>query len=156
MAWSVRLAGHAVHPMLVHFPITLWFGAVVADVGGWMTAHQTWWAVSFACHVLGLATATVAMIFGMLDFVAMTHNGPHAGRDTAVNHILAMGAAWLLFFVSLALRGMKPMAAPPIWATAAALLALAAMIFGAWAGGRLVYTFGVGGSRSSSSRGARA
>ena len=46
------------------------------------------------------------------------------------------------------MRGFPPTHVPSIWATVTALVAWAAMAFGGWLGGRLVYEFGIGVSDS--------
>lgn len=142
MAMSIRVAGHPVHPMLVHFPIALWTGAVVADLGGWVAGHTVWWMISFGCQALGVLAALVAMLFGLLDYASIPRQ--HPAQDTAVFHMLAMGTAWVMFVVSIALRGLPPGQPPSIWATAAAVVGFATMAVGGWLGGQLVYHFGIG------------
>ena len=140
MSMRVRLAGHPLHPLLVHFPIALWSIAIVAELGGWAGRH--WWAVSFDCQALGAVAAIVAMAAGLADYAALPR--PHPAGDTAVFHMLAMGGAWLLFVSSLALRGLPASETPPLIATAAAVAGFLVMAIGGRLGGRLVYRFGVG------------
>ena len=100
----MRLLGHPVHPMLVHFPIVFWSCAVGADVVGLFThalrgrragVRRRWRSVAL-CGLL-------AMIAGVFDFVDLPQDSP--ARDTAVSHFMAMCSAWLIFLVALALRG---------------------------------------------------
>jgi len=142
MALSVRLAGHPVHPMLVHFPIVLWTGAVATDVSGWLSGYAEWWTLSFGCLALGNVIALAAMLAGFLDYASIPR--PHPARDVAVSHMLAMSTAWLIFLVSLALRGFPPKAPGSLWVTAVAVGGWCVMAFGGWLGGQLVYRFGVG------------
>ena|SRR5437868_3345298 len=147
MARSLRLGGHPLHPLLVHFPIALWTVAVAADVAGWISGQALWWMISFGSQALGVLMATLAMLAGFLDYLTIARHDP--AQDTAVRHMMAMSTAWLLFLVSLALRGVRATdlsaaAAPPGWATVAAIGGFLAMALGGWLGGQLVYRFGVG------------
>ena len=142
MAFRLRLGGHPVHPLLVHFPVALWTVAAGADVAGWMYGWPEAWLVSFGSQAAGIVIALLAMVAGFLDFAAIPRGEP--AQRVAVTHLLAMSTAWLLFIVSLAMRGLPAMNPPSIWATATALVAWAVMAFGGWLGGRLVYEFGIG------------
>lgn len=142
MAWRLRLAGHPLHPLLVHFPIALWSIAAFAEVGGWTRGGDAWWAVSFGAQALGVLVAVAAMATGALDLAALARSHPAA--DTAVWHMFAMGSAWLLFVASVALRGWPVSGPPPMLASVAILAGFVAMVGGGWLGGQLVYRFGVG------------
>ncbi len=148
MSTRLRLAGHPLHPLLVHFPIALWTIAIAAELGGW-AAGRDWWAVSFDCQALGAIAAIVATAAGVADYAALPR--AHPAADTAVFHMMAMGGAWLLFVSSLALRGLPASQTPPLVATAAAVAGFLVMAIGGWLGGRLVYRFGVGVSGDSPS-----
>lgn len=139
---ALRLAGHPIHPLLVHFPVALWTLAIVADIGGLITGDAWWWQASFGCQALGVLAATVAMAAGVLDYATLARN--HPAQDTAVAHMLVMGTAWLAFLASLGLRGLPQGATPPLAAILAAAAGFLAMAIGGWLGGRLVYHFAVG------------
>ena len=139
---ALRLAGHPLHPMLVHFPVALWTLAVAADAGGLLAGDAWWWRLGFGCQALGLATAALAMVAGWLDYASLARS--HPAQDTAVAYLLVMSTAWLSFLASLGLRGL-PDGGPPSWpAIAVAGFGFVAMAVGGWLGGRLVYGFGVG------------
>jgi len=146
MAFQLRLGGHPVHPMLVHFPVALWTVAAGADITGWIYGWPESWLISFVCQALGVVIAALAMLAGFFDFAAISRDEPAQG--VAVSHLLAMGTAWLLFIVSLAMRGLPATNPPSIWATVTALVAWVVMAFGGWLGGRLVYEFGIGTDRA--------
>lgn len=139
---TLRLAGHPLHPMLVHFPVALWTLSVAADAGGLITGGKVWWSVSFGCQSLGLAAAIPAMAAGAIDFSSLPRG--HAGLDTAVAHLTAMGTAWLLFLASVVVRGLPGAQAPPLFALIAGVAGFLAMAVGGWLGGRLVYHHGLG------------
>lgn len=138
----LRLAGHPLHPALVHFPIAFWSAGVAADVAGWTLGQPIWWTLSFAAQAAGCVMAVAAMLAGFLDFAAIPA-GDRA-REVAISHMLAMSTAWLLFVMSTVLRGWPPEGAPAAWVSLLALAGFAVTAFGGWRGGQLVYGFGVG------------
>lgn len=150
MRLSVRLAGHPLHPMLVHFPIALWTAGVALDVGGLVTGREWFWLLSFGCYAVGLAAAVLAVIAGFLDLVALAQSDP--ARDVAVSHMLVMVTTWMLFLVSVIFRASSTAMPPPMWTIAVAIVAFLAMVFGGWLGGRLVYGYGVAVNRRGGTR----
>lgn len=139
---TLRLAGHPLHPMLVHFPVALWTLSVATDAGGLIRGGEVWWSASFACQALGLLAAIPAMAAGAFDFASLPRG--HPGLDTAVAHLSAMGVAWLSFLASAVLRGLPGPDAAPIAAILVGIAGFLAMAVGGWLGGRLVYHFRVG------------
>lgn len=150
MALRLRLGDHPLHPALVHFPVALWTLAAGAELGGWLFGQTLWWQFSFICQALGLIGGLLAIGTGLLDYGTIPHR--HPAREIAIGHMMLMCLSWLLFLLSLALRGLPPDQAPPPWATAAAGAGFAAMAFGGWLGGRLVYHYGVGVSSGAEAR----
>jgi uncharacterized membrane protein len=142
----VRPFRHPLHPLLVHFPVALWTGAVVLDLFGLATGRGWVWELSFGCHAAGVVTAGAAMLAGFLDLRSLVQGDP--ARDTAASHMLAMSTAWLLFLTVVALRASSPASAPSPWAIACAGAAFLGMVLGSWLGGELVYRFGVGVCRN--------
>ena len=142
----VRAFRHPLHPLLVHFPVAFWTGAVVLDLFGLATGRGWVWKLSFGCHAAGVATAGVAMLAGFLDLRSLAQGDP--ARDTAASHMLAMSTAWLLFLTVVALRAASPASVPSSWAIVGAVAAFLVMVFGSWLGGQLVYRFGVGVCRN--------
>ena len=139
---KLRLAGHPIHPMVVHFPVALWSVAVAADVGGWIWRDPVFWTLSFYSQALGDLGGAAAILTGWLEFTTILRASP--AQDAAAGHMVVMGSAWLAFLVSLALRSYPPRAPSTIWPTAIAIIGWLAMAVGAWLGGKLVYHFGVG------------
>jgi uncharacterized membrane protein len=137
-----RPGGHPLHPMLVHFPVACWIIGVGADLFGSASGHVGWWNFGFVCLNIGLVTGIVAILAGFLEFALLPNQ--HPARDTATLHMTWALAAWLLFAFSLLLRSGSAAGRPSLWATAASLGGLAAMLVAGWLGGRLVYRFGVG------------
>jgi uncharacterized membrane protein len=94
----------------------------------------------------GLAMGLVAMAAGMVDFTKLDAAVvPHA-----LQHMGAVGTAWLGYAISLYLR--RDTLAGGVDVTAASLaLSIASalvLLLGGWLGGRLVYTFRAGVSKA--------
>lgn len=144
MARGVRLFGHPVHPVLVHFPVACWLLAPVSD-GAWLYTGDAFFATAALWLTgTGVAFALLAALAGIMDLAALE------GRDdalrTAGRHVALVSIALTAAVFSLAGRLSDDPAAflgvPwPVWAGAlAALFTLA----GGWFGGRLVYHHGAG------------
>ena len=138
----MRLLGHPVHPMLVHFPIVFWSCALAADIVALFARAELAVSVAFATLALGCMSGLLAMIAGILDFTDLRKDSP--ARDCAVSHLMAMCSAWLVFLVALALHGFPPKTPVPIAALMASAAGFLTMAYGARLGGKLVYEFGVG------------
>lgn len=139
----LRTRGHPWHPALAHFPIALWTVAVPADLLGWWLGDAFWWQAAYWALAAGLAIGALAMLAGFLDYLGVPKD--HPAQDTAVWHMMVMGAAWMLMLFSFAGRELSPEGAPPVWAAVLLLFAWFAVVFGGWLGGTLVYRYGVGG-----------
>lgn len=136
------IAGHPIHPMVVHFPVALWTLAVAADAGGWIWRDPVFWTLSFYAQALGDLAGAAAIVTGWLEFMTILPASP--AQDAAAGHMVMMCSAWLAFLVSLALRSFPPRAPTTIWPTAVAEAGWLAMAIGGWLGGKLVYRFGIG------------
>lgn len=145
------MPGHPLHPAVVHFPIALLLSATAADVArvAGLTADVRIAAILMAG---GLAMGVVAMMFGMIDFTKLDQ----AVVPRALEHMAAVGLAWLGYGVALYLRREVLSGSTDVSMTsiAASVVSAAILALGGFLGGRLVYTFGAGvlpaGSRSRS------
>ena len=129
----MRLFGHPVHPLLVHFPIVLWTlaaGAYVAAAAGFAPAAE----LARLGNGAGLAMAVLAMIAGGLELRRI--DARSEAMRVATQHMMAMATVWMCFVAALLLT--------PMAAAAAAALGFCLIGVGGWLGGRLVYEFGVG------------
>lgn len=144
MQTRLRIAGHPIHPALVHFPVALWPTSLLGDVVGLWGGDPLWWQLSFWCLALGLIAALPAIAAGLLDYASLPNDHPALG--TANAHLLIMSGATTVFLVSLLVRA-GPAAAPPpssMVALSFSLVGMALLLVGAWLGGALVYRHGVG------------
>ena len=138
----MRLLGHPVHAMLVHFPIVFWSCTLVADVVSLITRASLATELAFGALAIGCVSGLLAMVAGIVDFLDVPRESP--ARDVSVSHLMAMCSAWLIFLVALALRGFPPTTPVTIAALIASAAGFLTMAYGAWLGGRLVYQYRVG------------
>jgi uncharacterized membrane protein len=135
---GLRIAGHPVHPALVHFPIALWTAAVACDSASAAGLHVDP-ALGYWALVAGLALSALALLAGFVDYALL--DVTPAVQRTANAHMIAMCVASSLFFVAAWLRG-GPV--PPGAASLACSIAgWLVLIAGGWLGGTLVYRHGV-------------
>jgi len=134
----MRLLGHPLHPMLVHFPIAFWSAGSVCDVlalAGWA---QTQPIASLAIGA-GDSGAILAMAAGLIDYAALDERLVPA----ALRHIAWMAGAWLLYAAALVGR-LGAGDGAPLWSALCGFAGFAALLGGAWQGGDLVYRGGAG------------
>jgi len=137
--------GHPLHPALVHFPIGLLLSATLADLAfaAGLTANVQVAAMMMAG---GLAAGLLAMGAGLVDFAKLEETVvPHALR-----HMTVVGIAWIGYAISLYLRRdlLTGGTAVPTSAILPSLVSALFLSLGGWLGGRLVYTFRAGISKS--------
>jgi uncharacterized membrane protein len=138
------MLGHPIHPAIVHFPVALLLSATIADLA-WVAGLATEAHLSAMLMAGGLVAGLVAMGAGLIDFTRLRPEVvPHA-----LQHMMAVGLAWLGYAVALYLRRealtqATSLSSLTIFVSIASALVLA---LGGWLGGRLVYTFGAGVSK---------
>jgi len=101
MKSNARLFGHAIHPMLIVFPLGLLIIAVVFDGIYLLTRERTFAAVAYWDIAAGIIGGFVAAVFGFIDWMAIpvgtrakTVGMWHGG----VNFVMLMlfGISWLI------------------------------------------------------------
>jgi|SRR6185369_12050878 len=138
----MRLFGHPIHPMLVHFPIVLWTattGAAIAAVFGVTEAER----VAAFANGAGLIIALPAMLAGALELRTIDSRSP--AMRVATWHMMAMATAWVCFLVAVMASfasGLDRTTAQ-MAAAASAVVGFLVMAIGGWLGGRLVYEYGI-------------
>lgn len=134
---------HPVHPMLVHAPIACWALTPVSDALAIALNREEFWIVSAFLAAAGVVLGALAATAGSLDF----ERGHRAAPKIAIVHAVLMGGAWLLSTIGALGRlgaDYAPLSPPHWWAIAAGVGALVLMVGGAWCGGEMVYSRGVG------------
>jgi uncharacterized membrane protein len=136
-----KAAGHAIHPILIVYPLGLLSTAVVFDIIGLITDRPSFAVAAAYTMAAGLIGGVVAAVFGLVDWTAIPA-GTRAKR-VGIFHGLANAIVVALFLVSWLLRlnadGWEP-------STAALVLGFAGVLvsgIGGWLGGELVERLGV-------------
>lgn len=141
MESKAKAFGHAIHPVLIVFPLGLLSTAVIFDILFLITLNTTFATVSFWMIAAGLIGGLLAAVFGLIDYLNIP-NGTRAKRIGRVHAILNV-VAMVLFALSLWFRWDTP----NVPATTALLFSFAGILialFGGWFGGELVERLGVG------------
>jgi uncharacterized membrane protein len=141
MESKAKIFGHAIHPILIVFPLGLLSTAIVFDVIYLITGSFNWTTVSFWMIFAGLVGGALAAIFGAIDLLAIPSNT--RAKRIGVLHGLINVAMMLLFAVSLLLRYQSP-EFPPTNALVFSFTGAVLAALGGWLGGELVERLGVG------------
>lgn len=98
------LFGHPLHPMIIPFPFAFLTGAVVFDAAGWFRDVPSWWITGGHLGLAGIATAVLAALPGLIDYV-YTVPPESSAKARATKHMLANLSAVALFVVAWWMRG---------------------------------------------------
>lgn len=141
MESKARIFGHAIHPILIVYPLGLLSAGVIFDVIYLVTGNQTWTNVSFWMIAAGIVGGLLAAVFGLIDYLAIP-SGTRASRIGLVHGLTNVGVV-VLFLASWLLRRDSP-GVPPTIAFALSFIGVAGALLGGWLGGELVERLGVG------------
>ncbi len=140
MESKAKIFGHAIHPILIVYPLGLLSTAVIFDVIYLVTGNPTWTTVSFWMIAAGIIGGLLAAVFGLIDYL----NIPLGTRANRIGllHGLTNVFVMILFITSWLLRYNLP-EAPSMAAFALSFIGVAAAFLGGWLGGELVERLGV-------------
>ena len=141
MSGRVRLFGHALHPMLIVFPLGLLTTAVLFDIIGLITGEPRWFEVAYFLIAAGIIGGLAAALPGWIDWTAIPARtrAKRIGLVHGVGNVVVVG----LFIVSWLLRRGAP-APPPTEAVVASMVGVGLALVTGWLGGELVERLGVG------------
>lgn len=142
MQSRARLAGHAIHPMLIVFPLGLLTTAVVFDVIYLATNRQGFALAAAYAIAAGLIGAALAAVFGWIDW-AKIPAGTRAKR-VGLAHGAGNVAANLLFAASWLVRAAGTDWEPNALALVCSFVGVVVAGGAGWLGGELVERLGVG------------
>jgi uncharacterized membrane protein len=142
MESAAKLAGHAIHPILIVFPLGLLAMAVVFDVLYFWRGNAALATGAFLNISAGILTGLLAAVFGLWDWLHIP-SGTRA-KTIGVGHALTNVVVLALFAVSWYLRWLDPQQLPSTAAFVVALVAAGLALVGGWLGGELVERLGVG------------
>ena len=138
---TATIMGHPIHPMLVPFPIAFLVGALLSDVGYWLTRDAFFATATVYLLGTALVFAALAALVGFTDFF-----GDKRVRDlsAARRHMIGNLSAVILALVNFVLRLEDAEAAVlPTGLILSAVVALI-LVYTGWQGGELVFRHRVG------------
>ncbi len=141
MESKAKLFGHAIHPILIVFPLGLLTTSVIFDIVYLLSGNSMWALVSFWMIVAGVIGGLAAGLFGLIDYLAIP-DGTRAKR-VGLWHGLLNVVVLILFGISWLLRSGTP-EAPRVSALAISVIAVIVAAVAGWLGGELVERLGVG------------
>ena len=136
MESRLRIAGQAVQPVLVMFPLGLFTMAVLFDIGNLLGGPDILGVLAYWNIVAGLIGGVLAGLACAVDLM-FVRNRTRAQRMGVLLVLINMGVL-ILFAVILMLRMRSPDRVAGGGLLAVELLSLVAAVFGAWYGGELV------------------
>ena len=141
MESRAKFLGHAIHPILIVFPLGLLATAVVFDVIYLIWGNPDMANVAYWMMAAGIIGGLLAAPFGTIDWFAIP-SGTRA-KTIGLMHGLGNVTALLLFAGSWWLRNDLP-ERPETAASVLSFLGAAMAAVGGWLGGELVERLGVG------------
>src|SRR5262245_4093740 len=103
----MRVWGHPIHPMLVHFPIAFWTVAVGAYVSSAAGVGEPAAGIARLANGAGLIMAMFAMVAGLLELRSIDSRSE--AMRVATWHMMIMATGWVCFLLALVL----PISAEP-------------------------------------------
>jgi len=137
----MKIFGHPLHTMLVHFPIAFWSLATICDALALYGLADAWRASAYLTG-LGLAIGLVAMLPGLVDLAKLEQ----VAQKTGLAHMTLMSMAWGCYLASLVFH-INQGTITLIPSTIAFIFDIAGFLclsIGGFFGGELVYHHGAG------------
>lgn len=139
---KAAIAGHPLHPMLIHFPVAALIGLVGSDLGFLLTADPFWARASLWLAGVGSVGGWAASVAGLVDLVIVAR----------IRHLITSWGHALIAVMMLSLASLNWIArldgdasaliAP--WGLALSMITAGLIGLAAYLGGRLVYEHAVG------------
>jgi uncharacterized membrane protein len=137
-----KLFGHAIHPILIPFPLGLLVTSFVFDVVYLLTYNSKWAEIAFWMITAGVIGGLVAAVFGVIDFRRVPDDT--RAHSIGVWHAVLGGSMMVVFAVSWLLRFLGEPAEPRVIPIILSLLGVGLAVLAGWFGGELVERLGVG------------
>lgn len=134
------LAGHPLHPVMIHFPVAALMALVASDLAYWYTNDPFWVRSGLWLAGVGAFGGWIASIAGIIDLVSVSRiRRLITGWSHAIVAVVMLSLAsfnWLLRFN-------EPSAILP-WGLGISLVTGGLIALAGWLGGQLVYEHAVG------------
>ncbi|MBA2378559.1 MAG: DUF2231 domain-containing protein [Blastocatellia bacterium] len=140
MEARAKILGHAIHPMVIVFPLGLLATAAIFDAAYLIFGGTSLPTAGFWMIVSGLVGAGFASVFGWIDWTAIPE-GTRA-KTIGLYHGMVNMTVALVFAIGLYLRWDVP-TAPPMIAIVLSFIGVGLALLGGWLGGELVERLGV-------------
>jgi uncharacterized membrane protein len=144
MRSKAAIAGHPIHPMLVPLPIGAFFLALVGDLVHLSGRDAFWYHLSFVAIGIGVVTALLAAVFGLIDLVGVPMD--RITRRIGITHAVLNVTVVVLYAVSWWIRRDDRALGTASFTPAFGIAVLAFLMLGVsgWLGGELSYRHRVG------------
>jgi len=141
MESRARVLGHAVHPIMIVFPLGLLSTAVIFDIIYLIWGNPTMATVAYWMIAAGIIGGILAAPFGWIDW-AVIPSGTRA-KSVGAMHGLTNTLVLLLFVASWGMRYSQP-DHPEMAASILSFIGFAIAGLGGWLGGELVERLAIG------------
>lgn len=128
--------------MLIPFPFAYLFGSAAVGLWARATGRRDWYRTSAHLNTLGIGSALVAAVPGLIDYMFAVPPKSSA-KDRATKHMLSNMSA-LALFTAARLGRRHPDAPAPAWALGLETIGAGLLGVGGWLGGTLVYRNQIG------------
>ncbi|MDB5104337.1 MAG: hypothetical protein JWP91_2026 [Fibrobacteres bacterium] len=144
---GIRVMGHPLHTILVHFPIAFLFLVWPLEMAGWLAGWNQGWRLAWLAEAAGLVFAVPALITGLWDLIGLSSDRDRQKASALGNlHMMVMVGAVCVFGFALYLKdGLAPIPPPVLFAILGLSFAgTGLLIWGGWLGGEMVFRHGAG------------
>jgi uncharacterized membrane protein len=136
---GLKVFGHPLHTILIHFPLTFWFLVFPLEAFGWWKNSETLWRLAFLANAAGLIASLPVAATGLADLLPLPRDSKVFSKG--IFHMLVMLSAASLFAIELFLRGGadRPDGFQVYASLALSFIGTLVLAFGSWLGGELVF-----------------
>ena len=144
MESKVKIFGHAIHPMLVSFPITFYTVTVICLIGYYFNNNVAWYRLGFLSNCAAVITAGFAALFGIIDWLAIPST--HKAKSTGLQHLTANVFALGFFTANAAIQStqLKESHPPVVISLMLTLAGFLCTIYAGFKGWKLVQKHHIG------------
>src|SRR5437867_8497066 len=109
---KIRVAGHALHPMLIVFPLGLLGTSLAWDLAYLATRNPMWGQIAFWTIVAGVIGALLAAVPGFIDWMGIPDRT--RAKRVGIYHLVLNVVLLLLFIISAAARYTRGYSSPTL------------------------------------------
>lgn len=144
MQSKIKILGHAVHPMLVPFPIAFNTATMVCCIVYANNYNPFWFQVAFIANCVAIVTAAIAILPGLIDWLSIPELTD--AKSTGLKHMLANVFSLGLFTANAAIMFSeketdKPSAGSHVMMT---VFGFIIMLYAGFKGWKMVQTYHIG------------